>query len=113
MVEHFYHAKLQLFHQRQGEKITNITLLNRKLTKFVFFLVLTGMNFSVTLLTIFSLLRTTIVTSCTASYFLQGQALQNHILKDETADRIVIVSPYALPIRVAIAATFISYRQTM
>ncbi|XP_044163278.1 lactadherin-like [Acropora millepora] len=47
------------------------------------------MNFSVTLLTIFLLLRTTIVTSCTASYSVQEQALQNHILREETADRIV------------------------
>ena len=47
------------------------------------------MNFSVTLLTIFLLSRTTIVTSCTASYSVQGQALQNHIFREETAERIV------------------------
>ena len=47
------------------------------------------MNFSVTMLTIFLLLRTTIVTSCTASYSVQGQALQNHIFREETAERIV------------------------
>ena len=47
------------------------------------------MNFSVTLLTIFLLLRTTIVTSCTASYSVQGQALQNHIFREDTAERIV------------------------
>ena len=29
------------------------------------------------------------MTSCTASYSVQGQALQNHIIKEETADRIV------------------------
>ena len=57
--------------------------------KFVFFLVLTGMNFAVTLLPIFLLSRTTTVTSCTASYSMQGQALQNHIFKEETAERIV------------------------
>ncbi|XP_015756947.1 PREDICTED: uncharacterized protein LOC107336373 [Acropora digitifera] len=49
----------------------------------------TGMNFCVTLLTIFFFLRTTIVTSCTASYSVQGQALQNHIFREETAARIV------------------------
>ncbi|XP_044163275.1 lactadherin-like [Acropora millepora] len=47
------------------------------------------MNFSVTMLTIFLLLRTTIVTSCTASNSVQGQALQNHIFREETAERIV------------------------
>ena len=47
------------------------------------------MNFSVTLLTIFELLRTTIVTSCTASYSVQGQALQNHIFRKETANCLV------------------------
>ena len=87
-VEHFGHAMLQFFHQRQGEKVTKINLLNRKLTKFLFF-VLTGMNFSVTLLTIFLLLRTTFVTSCRASYSVQGQALQNHIFREETANRLV------------------------
>ncbi|XP_067022569.1 lactadherin-like [Acropora muricata] len=40
------------------------------------------------LLPIFLLLRTTIVTSCTASYSVQGQALQNHIFKEETAERL-------------------------
>ena len=29
------------------------------------------------------------MTSCTASYSVQGQALQNHIFKEETAERIV------------------------
>ena len=47
------------------------------------------MNFSVTMLTIFLLLRTTIVTSCTASNSVQGQALQKHIFRKETAERIV------------------------
>ncbi|XP_067031048.1 lactadherin-like [Acropora muricata] len=47
------------------------------------------MNFSSTLLPIFLLSRTTIVTSCTASYSVQGQALQNHKFKEETAERIV------------------------
>ena len=47
------------------------------------------MNFSVTLLPIFLLSRTTIVTSCTASYSVQGQALQNHKFKEETAERMV------------------------
>ncbi|XP_074629875.1 lactadherin-like isoform X1 [Acropora palmata] len=47
------------------------------------------MNFAVTLLPIFLLSRTTIVTSCTASYSVQGQALQNHIFKEETAERLV------------------------
>ncbi|XP_067022555.1 lactadherin-like [Acropora muricata] len=50
---------------------------------------MTGMNFSVTLLTIFLLLRTTFVTSCRASYSVQGQALQNHIFREETANRLV------------------------
>ncbi|XP_044163573.1 lactadherin-like [Acropora millepora] len=47
------------------------------------------MNFAVTLLPIFLLSRTKTVTSCTASYSVQGQALQNHIFKEETAERIV------------------------
>ncbi|XP_067031760.1 retinoschisin-like [Acropora muricata] len=47
------------------------------------------MNFSVTLLSIFLLLRTTIVISCTASYSVQGQALQNHIFREDTAERMV------------------------
>ena len=55
----------------------------------VFFFVLTGMNFSVTLLTTFLLLRTTFVTSCTATYSVQGQALQNHIFREDTAERLV------------------------
>ena len=46
------------------------------------------MNFSVTLLPILLLLRTKIVTSCTASYSVQGQVLQNHTFKAETAERI-------------------------
>ena len=46
------------------------------------------MNFSVTLLTIFLLLRTRIVTSCKTSYSVQGQVLQIHTFKTETADRI-------------------------
>ena len=50
---------------------------------------LTGMNFAVTLLPIFLLSRTTTVTSCTTSYSVQGQVLQNHIFKKETAERIV------------------------
>ena len=50
--------------------------------------VLTGMNFSVTLLPILLILRTTIVTSCTASYSVQGQVLQNHTFKTETTERI-------------------------
>ena len=40
------------------------------------------------LLTIFLLSRTTLVTSCTASYSVQGQVLQNHTFKTETAERI-------------------------
>ncbi|XP_067031068.1 retinoschisin-like [Acropora muricata] len=47
------------------------------------------MNFVVTLLPIFLLSRTTTVTSCTASYSVQGQALQNHKFKEETAERIL------------------------
>ena len=47
------------------------------------------MKFAASLLLFFFLSRTTIVTSCTASYSVQGQALQNHIIKEETADRIV------------------------
>ena len=46
------------------------------------------MNFVVSLLPIFLLSRTTIVTSCTASYSVQGQVLQNHTFKTETAERI-------------------------
>lgn len=52
------------------------------------FSALTGMNFSVTLLSIFLLLRTTIVSSCMASYSVQGQILQNYTFKTETAERI-------------------------
>ena len=70
-------------------------MLTRKLTTtvklnifFVCFFVLTGMNFSVMLLTIYLLSRTTLVTSCTASYSVQGQVLQNHTFKTETAERI-------------------------
>ncbi|XP_044163282.1 retinoschisin-like [Acropora millepora] len=48
------------------------------------------MNFAITkLLPIFVLSRTTIVCSCTASYSVQGQALQNHKFKEETAERIL------------------------
>ena len=50
--------------------------------------ILTEMNFSVMLLSVFLVLRTTIVTSCTASYSVQGQVLQNHTFKRETTERI-------------------------
>ncbi|XP_044163578.1 retinoschisin-like [Acropora millepora] len=46
------------------------------------------MNFSVTLLPILLLLRTKIVISCTASYSVQGQVLQNQTFKTETAERV-------------------------
>ena len=49
---------------------------------------LTAMNFVVSPLSIFLLSRATIVTSCTASYSVQGQVLQNHTFKTETAERI-------------------------
>ena len=73
-------------------------MLNQKLMKFACMSIpkpedilvsfLTGMNFVASLLPIFLLSRTTIVTSCTASYSVQGQVLQNHTFKPETAERI-------------------------
>ena len=65
------------------------TCVNPKSEHYILVHFLTGMNFAVTLLPIFLLSRTTIVTSCTASYSVQGQALQNHKFKEETAERIV------------------------
>ena len=65
------------------------TFVNPKSEHYILVHFLTGMNFVVTLLPIFLLSRTTTVTSCTASYSVQGQALQNHIFKEETAERIV------------------------
>ena len=50
---------------------------------------LTGMNFAVTLLPILLLSKTKTVISCTTSYSVQGQALQNHIFKEETAERLL------------------------
>ena len=50
--------------------------------------VLTEMNFSVTLLPIFLLSRTAIAISCTASYSVQGQILQNHTFKTDTVERV-------------------------
>ena len=49
------------------------------------FFVLTGMIFSVALLPCLLLSRKTTVSSCTASYSVQGQILQNHTFKTQTA----------------------------
>ena len=46
------------------------------------------MNFAFTLLPIFLLSRTTIVSSCT-SYSVQGQVLQNYTFKTQTTERIL------------------------
>ena len=86
---------IQIDHQKEdGLKRTGAstneicTYVNPK-SEYILVYFLTGMNFAVTLLPIFSLSTTTVVTSCTASYSVQGQALQNHIFKEETAERLV------------------------
>ena len=47
-----------------------------------------GMNFAIALVPIFLLLRKGIASPCAASYSVQGQVLQNHTIKTETAERI-------------------------
>ena len=88
---------IQFYHQQEDwrkfvkSKTYEIcTYVNPKSEYYILVYFLTGMNFAVTLLPIFSLSRTTTVTSCTASHSVQGQALQNHIFKEETAERIVV-----------------------
>ncbi|XP_029197739.2 retinoschisin-like [Acropora millepora] len=46
------------------------------------------MNFAIAFVPIYLLLRKGIASPCTASYSVQGQVLQNHTIKTETAERI-------------------------
>mgnify|MGYP002260061885 CR=1 FL=1 len=47
-----------------------------------------GMNFAIAFVPIYLLLRKGIASPCAASYSVQGQVLQNHTIKTETAERI-------------------------
>ncbi|XP_068729963.1 lactadherin-like isoform X3 [Montipora capricornis] len=46
------------------------------------------MNFAVISLLIYLVLRSEFASSCTATYFVQGQVLRNHTIKTENADKI-------------------------